>query len=101
MRSLTTHEIHSISGGSVDIFDLGYLFAGYNHLDMGYTVLAGTGLGLGAGLLNYLFPIAGAAPVAGFLSSAMIIAAPAGVGACLAFLEYQIGSYCSSWVNQA
>ncbi len=98
MRSLSTNEIQIVSGG-VDLLDVAYLFAGYHHLDMSYSLGAGAGMGFLLGIMNVAFPAANAAPVVGFISTATWIMGPALMGATLAFVEYQIGSYCASLVN--
>jgi hypothetical protein len=100
MRSLATNEVHLVSGGAVDFFDLAYLFSGYHHFDMNYTIGAGFGMGTLMGIINVALPAAGAPPIVGFMSTATWIAVPALVGAAFAFVEYQIGSFCSSLVNQ-
>lgn len=99
MRNLSTYEIHSVSGGSVDLFDLGYLFAGYHHFDRNYVLGSGFGIGAILGLINVALPPVGSAPIIGIVSKATWIAVPALVGTAYAFLEYQIGSYAASLVN--
>jgi|GEM_PF-3700940 len=101
MRSLSTQELQAVSGGALDILDLGYLFAGYHHLDMNNTMLVGLGVGGTLGIFNLLVPASNAASAIGIISTAAWIAVPALFGVGIAFVEYQIGSYCSSLVNQA
>lgn len=98
MRSLSTQESLTVSGGGVDLFDLGYLFAGYHHFDMNYTLLAASVMGTTFGLIKVIYPAANATPIVGFFATAAWIAIPALYSAGLAFVEYQIGSYSAKWV---
>lgn len=97
MQSLTTHETQAVSGASFDMFDLAYLWAGYNNLGMLNTMLVGATVGLSLGLINVMMPASGAA-VIGASSTATWIILPGLMGAGLATVEYYIGSCAASWV---
>ena len=100
MRSLSTQELKTVCGGGVDLLDLGYLFAGYHHFNMNYTLLAATMVGATFGLIKVVTPAANAEPLVGFFANAAWVVIPALYSAGLAFVEYQIGSYSESVVNE-
>ncbi len=100
MRTLSKSEVNAVSGSELNLIDVGYLWAGYHSLGMASTTLVGTGIGAIIGILNLLTPVVGAAPIVGFVSMASYIALPASMGGALAFIEYNIGSYCASFVQQ-
>ncbi len=100
MRILSRSEVHIVSGRELNLVDLGYLWAGYHSLGMTSTTLVGTGIGAIIGVINFFTPALGAAPIVGFAATASHIALPALMGGTLAFIEYNIGSYCASFVQQ-
>lgn len=95
MHSLTTHEVQSVSGASFDLFDLAYLWAGYNNLGLVNTILVGATVGLSLGLINVMMPASGSV-VIGASSTTTWIILPCLMGAGLATVEYYIGSYAAS-----
>lgn len=101
MRSLSTQESQTVSGGGVDLFDLGYLFAGYHHFDMSCTLLTAAVVGATFGLIKIVSPVAGADPLVGFFANAAWVVIPALYSVGMAFVEYQIGSYSAQWVSEA
>lgn len=96
MQNLTMHEVKAVSGASFDIFDLAYLWAGYNNLGLVNTMLVGATVGLGLGLINVMMPASGSV-VVGASSTATWILLPGMMGAGLAAVEYYIGSCAASW----